>query len=702
MPIGKISPSLTRNADLSQSKEIQVASPLSDQIASQHLISRAENLRERKIPQEASDVSDVSHSASHQLNSVESTASESTPLEDKVFFQAIYKKDYSKARELISEGKDVNVVCKQTQFTALGLAVRNKDIEFVAYLLDKGADPNIAYTLYEVIKAGSVEILKLIHSKSSKPLDLEAKTPIYGYTPLILATRYGHKDIVEYLLSHEVSVDARSKKNRSALHYAAIFGQVEILKCLVPCVDMNSKGFDNRTPLMEAAIEGQTSVVEFLLSQKQEIDLNYSVGPYAFTALMYAIEFNRLEIVKLLVETGRINLHHKLQDIHESTPLLWASTMMDEKNIDEEILKYLLDQYALEDVDVRSFLGSAYIGNISLLEAFLSKGLDVNVQDKGGCSAISIATRSNKLEVIQYLISKGANPDIAEEAGYTALMLASSYGHKDIVEYLLSQGGSLKKTAESGRTAFHLACMKGQFEIVELLIPYLDDINVLDFAGRTPLVDAIIEGQTSIIQLLLSQDKIDVNVSSEDFRPLICCVVYAGVKELKLLLEKGVEDLNAQDNEGRTALYRATEKGHFECIQELLLKGADPNIANKMGHTPLSEICQKYDILWEQRKQIIEVLYRYDANLNFKSALSTPLLEAFYCDDSMKVVSLLLDLGADINLRATEGASVLSCAISMNRPDCVQELLTRGSEVNEFDKRLAKGYPEILSLISTN
>ena len=693
MPISKLNQSFDSNAKLSGSQEIQRRNPLS----SQHLISIQANISESVKSQELI-FSGVSSLSAHELACLKSQSSKITSSEIEIFLQAIYLQDFAKAKQMIVEGMDVNVVCKKTNNTALLLAAQKGNIGFITYLLEKGADPNIGFNLPQVIKIGRLDILKLIHLKSRIPLDLEEKTKASGYTPLMLASRYGHKEIVEYLLFRGVSVETRCKKNCTALHYAAMRGQLEVIECLIAFMDINSPGYDHRTPLMEAIIEGQTSVVQFLLSQKG-IDLNYASGEYGMTALMYAIEYNRLKELKLLIE-NRVDLHCCLRDLDRSTPLLWATMMIHENNIDEEIIKCLLDQYTLRGVDVRAFFEIAYLGNISLLDAFLSKGLDVNIQSERGHFALLLASQENKLEAVQYLISKGAYPDLAQKkSGDTSLMLASAKGHRDIVEYLLSQGASLSKTSESGRTAFHMACVQGQIEIVEFLIPLMDDLNSLDYRGRTPLIESLMKGHLSLFKLLLSQDKVDVHRSMGFRNPLMYCVTLGATEELKLLLEKDVEDINAQDSKGRTALLLATEKGDFECIQCLLSKGAHPNIGNEWGHTPLTAVCRQKYISWEMRKKIIMELCRFGADLNLRALTRTPLIEAFYSPDSMKVLSLMLDLGADINLRAYQGAKVLSCAICDGSINAIPELLKRGSEVGELEKNLAADKSEILELL---
>ena len=57
------------------------------------------------------------------------------------------------------------------------------------------------------------------------------------------------------------------------------------------------------------------------------------------------------------------------------------------------------------------------------------------------------------------------------------------------------------------------------------------------------------------------------------------------MEEVKKFIQAGF-DVNAQKDEGRTALHLASEFGHAEVITVLLTAGADKRIRNRNGKTP--------------------------------------------------------------------------------------------------------------------
>lgn len=87
----------------------------------------------------------------------------------------------------------------------------------------------------------------------------------YGFTPLILSCYNGNQEIVNYLVSKNVTIDYVS---------------------------------DEGTALMAVTVKGNVALVDFLLSNGANPNLTNASG---MTALMYAVQFKNIEIIKLLL-----------------------------------------------------------------------------------------------------------------------------------------------------------------------------------------------------------------------------------------------------------------------------------------------------------------------------------------------------------------------------------------------------------------
>lgn len=84
--------------------------------------------------------------------------------------------------------------------------------------------------------------------------------------------------------------------------------------------------------------------------------------------------------------------------------------------------------------------------------------------------------------------------------------------------------------------------------------------------------------------------------------------VFDGDLELvRNLLENSVQNLNTRDKLGRTLLHYSSCKSQVEIVQQLLEKGANPNLKDKNGNTPLH---------WCGHVDVLQLLISHGANIN--------------------------------------------------------------------------------------
>ncbi len=87
-----------------------------------------------------------------------------------------------------------------------------------------------------------------------------------GATPLHIAAKKGHTNVVEKLIAAGCDVDkARTDSGSTALFTAAQEGQIDVVKKLLENgADRSICGFQNRTPLEQARLKGHDAVVALL------------------------------------------------------------------------------------------------------------------------------------------------------------------------------------------------------------------------------------------------------------------------------------------------------------------------------------------------------------------------------------------------------------------------------------------------------
>ena len=147
---------------------------------------------------------------------------------------------------------------------------------------------------------------------------------------------------------------------------------------------------------------------------------------------------------------------------------------------------------------------------------------------------------------------------------------------------------------------------------------------------------------------------------------------------VKLLFTDSNIDINNQDHNGVTALWAASQKNYPEVVKLLLkptnpnLKGADPNLSNKDGCSPLWVAASRNSY------QCMMPLIEYGADINKKGTPqgATPLFAA--CQDgSKKAVEILIAANADINLERTADKTTPLMMAAYNGHTIIVEILLK-------------------------
>nr|XP_034330634.1 uncharacterized protein LOC105344498 isoform X7 [Crassostrea gigas] len=145
-------------------------------------------------------------------------------------------------------------------------------------------------------------------------------------------------------------------------------------------------------------------------------------------------------------------------------------------------------------------------------------------------------------------------------------------------------------------------------------------------------------------------------------------------KTVQLLLSNGA-DINLCNKNGATPLYIACQNGHNSTVQLLLSNGADLNLCDEDGTSPLFVACQN------GHNSTVKLLLSNGADINLcrEDGVSPLSIACFNGHDS--TVPLLLSNGADINLCLKDGTSPLYIACQNGHNSTVQLLLSNGADI---------------------
>ncbi|EXV03146.1 ankyrin repeat protein [Metarhizium robertsii] len=167
---------------------------------------------------------------------------------------------------------------------------------------------------------------------------------------------------------------------------------------------------------------------------------------------------------------------------------------------------------------------------------------------------------------------------------------------------------------------------------------------------------ASITGDVEIVKRLLQV--CDLNKRDNNHRTSLHHAAERGHSDVIPLLIQKQGDLKVRDSRGRTALHFAAENGHERAVQALIDQGADVDQRDNMRQTAIFLAARN------GHKRIIQTLVDRGADVNMQDKNKwTPLfIAADYLRD--QTVRTLIELGADINMKDDVGRKALDIAVT--------------------------------------
>lgn len=362
---------------------------------------------------------------------------------------------------------------------------------------------------------------------------------------------------------------------------------------------------------------------------------------------------------------------------------------------------------------------AATFGHDKVVRYMLDHNVDPSAQDLFGNSGLIAAAGAGQADIVDMLLSAKANVNAQTQAGHTALMGAVEKGDMRIVQALLKAGANVNAKNNKNESALFPAVQTGNLRLVEALLLAGAETNIANSrpmtsndSGYTPLMYAARHGLVAtdgpwveIVRVLLAKGA-DANLRSHHgatalsiaerngYADIIDALRSAGARKETVYTSLTIDD----------ALIKASKNGDLSKVRQLFTEGAQANVKNRLGVTPLLAAAMG------GHTAIVQVLVENDVKVNAVpaglrdwalSAARIPLDEeditqAAARGDTALIIAVrqghtdtvryLLDHGADVNRPNRQNESALFVAAELGRAEIMRALLSKGANANAAEK----------------
>ena len=171
--------------------------------------------------------------------------------------------------------------------------------------------------------------------------------------------------------------------------------------------------------------------------------------------------------------------------------------------------------------------------------------------------------------------------------GETLFSYALDKEYFDLADLLIWYGADLNQKDENGTPLVMEKYSKNKAAISEYLIEHGANINIQDKKGYVPLYLAVIYGKKDMLRCLVELGA-DINIQTHSGKTSLHRAVINEKEEMvKYLVKDCHANVNIQDNHLNTPLHWAVFYNNINIVKSLVENGADVNIENKQGMTPI-------------------------------------------------------------------------------------------------------------------
>ena len=573
------------------------------------------------------------------------------------------------------------------EMTPLLRAVNACNSEAVALILVKhgaktDAKANTGENALRMALRSDMKSVELLNELLDREPDINAVDKD-NLAPLIKTVVYGRAPLVAAVLARNPNIEATNESKMTSLNIASWKGLKEILILLLNAgANINHRDRDGISSLIYAAKYGQKDVVTLLIARGADVSAKNNEGK---NTLDVAIEAKKTAVATMLMNMDAFRessstIQKAVSD--DNVPLIELLLMKNPDLLEEK------DESGYTPLHL-SLLVPAQNGALTFL---LQKGADLEARITNGETPLMIAAWKNHKDGILKLIEKcksqsdGKCPIIFQTGtkGWTALHYAARWNTDTyIIKLLLSNGAEMDAVEENEVSPLQFAADEGRLEAIRVLVAAGANIDAKDQWGRTSLMRAIKAKHVAAAQLLI---ELGANIQEKSYQFSMSALMFAvtwtdSVPLIEALLKAGATINDDLDNEECNPLTRAAVNGNRTVFEFLLTKGGKPDVIDIFGQQPLQRAVRT------STEKGVRILLDAKADVHFKEERwgMTALHYAGSSNNTSTIAQLLLDQGADINVKDDSGTTPLLKAAYQTKKTMLKYFVEKGADLEAIN-----------------
>lgn len=252
--------------------------------------------------------------------------------------------------------------------------------------------------------------------------------------------------------------------------------------------------------------------------------------------------------------------------------------MADKCNSDDELNAKLLSAAVQEDI----ILLKTYLIETTDPSKYLNQIYRQNDEEK--CTLLMVACMKKNIDMVNMLLNlfkidtevlNAVRIDVNKQEmkmyeNVTVLWAATAINCFEIVKRLVEYGAQVNHLTKTNSTALRCACFHGNMDIFRYLVEHGADVRIAKERNDTNLILSVYRTHVKLVQHLVDDLKCDVNECDDEGRsPLYIAVDRGSLELVEFLLKRGARNFRAHFDQ-MSPIMLAAEKRCIDIVDVLL------------------------------------------------------------------------------------------------------------------------------------